>query len=105
MDHVNTKRWTEQEVWELLQRSPAAVIRALVVLYGKQTSDEKELDMVKHLNSQGFNKVDAPFGSSLARQVLEGENLTLKQVNAARGMLRKYCGQLSRIAQGSNHSS
>jgi len=78
----------------LLDRNPRAVERAMVVLYHRQTSDEQVSSSTNHLNGRGFNGVDAAFGSSLARQVLDGRALSIKQLDHARKMVKKYVRQL-----------
>ena len=93
-----TTEWTKESIWELLQRSEKAVIRAVLALYRCQTDDEQSVGDAIHLNNQGFNKSDAPYGTSIAQQVLSGRYLSQKQIDSCRRMLRKYCGQLSGIA-------
>ena len=84
-DKVMTKRrWTE---------------RALVVLYGFQTKDEKIDGSTTHHNQMGFNAFDAEFLSSLAKWVLSGKRLTEKQLKMAQKRIGKYSGQLLRVAQ------
>lgn len=83
----------------LLNRNDKAVLRALVVLYGRQTSSEQATLTTKENNGRGFNGVDAPFLSSLAQQHLRGRQLTSKQLFAARKCLKKYSGQLLIVAE------
>ena len=100
MVYVKLKVWTKEEILAMLERSPAAVIRGVLAIYREQTPDEQYLEVAKHLNARGFNKVDAQFGTEIAQKILQGDSLTQKQVNACRKMLRKYSGQLVRIANG-----
>ncbi len=78
----------------LLATWPAAVRLALTTLYARQTDDERAAGATAHLNGQGFNAMDAVFGSSLARQVEAQHPLTAYQLAAARRLLPKYVGQL-----------
>ena len=75
------------------------VYRGIVAIYHCQTTDEKSTQSTSIDNGMGFNGVDAPFGSSLAVQYLERGSLSTKQTACARKMIRKYAGQLLRIAQ------
>ena len=75
------------------------VYRGIVAIYHCQTTDEKSTQSTSIDNGMGFNGVDAPFGSSLAVQYLERGSLSTKQTACARKMIRKYAGQLIRIAQ------
>lgn len=75
------------------------VCRGIVAIYRLQTADEKSTQSTSIDNGMGFNGVDAPFGSSLAVQYLERGSLSTKQTACARKMIRKYAGQLLRIAQ------
>jgi hypothetical protein len=85
---------TVESIKVLLDHNPKAVMRALVVLYNRQTHDEQENAHTSHLNGRGFNGYDAAFGTSLAKQVLDGRTLSARQIEAARKMAKKYVRQL-----------
>jgi hypothetical protein len=98
---------TKESIASLLAKSDKAVYRGLVVLYQRQTADEKSSENTKHQNGVGFNATDAKFGTSLAKQVLTWQEATQKkypnplskgQIDAARRMIRKYAGQLANVA-------
>jgi hypothetical protein len=86
--------YTRQRINELLVESDEMVKRSLVIMYQRQTSDEQAGGFTQESNGVGFNGVDAGFGTSLARQVLERGTLSDKQLQAGRKMLRRYVGQL-----------
>lgn len=90
--------YTENQIREMINGSTKATCRALVSLFEQQTKDEQATESTNHRNGAGFNSVDAAFGSSLAKQVIAGRALSDKQIAAARKMLQKYVGQLTRIA-------
>lgn len=92
--------WTKTEVKGLLVRNDEAVRKGIVAIYRLQTEEEKVAGETRVDNGVGFNGMDAPFLSSLARQVLQGRNLSEKQLAAGRKALLKYAGQLTRIANG-----
>ncbi len=75
-------------------------IRGLVAIWQKQTADEKHVLITKHSNGVGFTGADAEFYSKMAEIVNAGRQLSERQYAAvARGM-KKYAGQLRRIADG-----
>jgi len=90
--------WTPERIKELLARSDAAVERALVVLYHRQTSDEQRTDDAKYQNKVGFGAFDAEFGSSLAKTVLEQGHLTAGQMAHGRKLMMRYARQLADAA-------
>lgn len=75
------------------------LFRGIVAIYECQTKDEQATETTSHRNGIGFNGCDAEFGSSLAKQILSGRNLSTRQIEAARRMMSKYAGQLARIAE------
>lgn len=85
---------TIETIKALLDRNVEAVRRALVVLYNRQTLDEQQNNVTHHLNGRGFCAFDADFGSSLAKQVLEGRPFSPRQIEAGRKLAKKYARQL-----------
>jgi hypothetical protein len=83
-----------------LQESDAWLKRGILAIYKRQTADEQATDDVKHDNGMGFTGVNAPFLSSIAKQILAGRELSQKQVAASRRSMLKYSGQLMKIAEG-----
>lgn len=90
--------WTPEAVKELLRTNNDAVLRALIALYEQQTYDEQNSHNTKEVNGIGFNKFDATFLTSLAKDAKQYNALTPRQMEAARKALMKYAKQLSRIA-------
>lgn len=95
---MKSGKHTKASIKALLARSDSAVKRALVVLYDRQTQDEKREDQTKHHNNRGFNHGDAKKCSYWARLVLSGRELYPSTVEKARRRLMKYAGQLAVIA-------
>lgn len=91
---ANGKTWTVDDVDLLLVRSDAAVFRAVVVLYERQTEDERATDQTTHRNGVGFNGVDARLMSYYARWIKQNGCLTGRHVERARRAVRKYRAQL-----------
>jgi len=63
---------TKESIQALLERNPAAVERALVVLFGHQTADEKVEYAAKYDNAVGFDAFRAPTCTKYARWVEYG---------------------------------
>lgn len=59
----------------------------------RQTTSERIGKKTIEQNHIGLNQKDAPFITSLYKQIKEGKYLTEKQINAARKVLSKYWKQ------------
>lgn len=94
------KSWSVDEIRKLIATSDEMVRRSILQLHQCQTPDEQHELGTKYKNDMGFNMMDAEFGSSLAKQIMAGRKPTKPQIAAARKMLGKYAGQLTRIANG-----
>ena len=91
--------WTKEDVQELIRSNDAAVARAILALYARQTADEQRAETTRHHNGVGFNGRDAAFLSSVAKALPRWNNhMTPRQLAAARKMLPKYWRQLCEIA-------
>lgn len=76
--------------------------RALIVLYERQTHQERRTGQARRRNGVGFNAVDGRPLSEMARQLLGGGNLSKTQLGLLRDptgslYLGKYAGQLARL--------
>lgn len=79
----------------LLINSDEAVKRAVVTIYRLQTLDEKEQQMNRHCNQQGFTVGDVRRGSQYACRLIGGKGLEGSDLDNARNMMLKYINQLS----------
>lgn len=94
-----TKRvWTKEEIAHHISTNDNQLCKALVLLYSMQEEDEKESQLTTKRNGVGFNSVDAPFLSSLARQAQEKGYLSPNQLHHARKAMKKYVSQLTHLA-------
>ncbi len=75
-------------------------MRAIWVLFERQTPSERASRTTIEDNGIGFNAFDAEFLTSLARQVDERGWLSPRQIKSGRRAVMKYAGQLVRIANG-----
>jgi hypothetical protein len=100
---MSIRVWTKEDVLELLnaegEKGKRAVAKAIIALYARQTADEQSTKLTSVSNGRGFNKIDAPFLTDIAKKLpLYSMNLTPRQLTTARKMLRKYGRQLAEIA-------
>lgn len=93
-------KWTEKRIRELLLASDKMVIRSLLVLYQRQTDNEKLKQHNNEVNGMGFNQYDAPILTDFCSKLKGGYYLTDKQIKIARKRLLKYVKQLTKIANG-----
>jgi hypothetical protein len=84
---------------EALEKSPAAVARALLIIYDGQTEDEKASFTTFEENGRGFSGCDASLGTWLVETVIgegreegrpEGQLLRGGALGMARNLVRKY---------------
>ena len=92
------RTWSKEDIKNLLLVNDRAVMRAIIVIYNLQTETEQNSDETYDANGVGFNGVDAPFLSSLAKQILNKGYLTSKQMMYGRKKILKYANQLLNIA-------
>jgi hypothetical protein len=103
------KKWTKEEIQTLLNTNPSAVVRGILAIYEYQTAHEKAAHLTEEHNGVGFNALDAEILTSLAKQILswQGERpaerkynfpLSVKQLELAKKKMKKYAGQLAKIA-------
>jgi len=96
------KRWTREEIWSNIREYD--IVRSVVALYELQTAEEKRTKRTINRNNVGFNATDDDFLTDLAESAIEwkkknGElSLSPGQKEAARPLMKKYCAQLSDIA-------
>lgn len=98
--------WTEQIIRNAIDRNDMDVCKAVVTIYRKQTLSERNSYSTNVTNGVGFNKFDAEILTSFAKQIIRNQYagrrylLSYKQMAIARKRIRKYAGQLARIANG-----
>ncbi len=89
---------TKEEIAKNVSSKPQWAERALVVLWERQTEEEKAGRHTNELNGRGFAQPDAELLSSFAEQVIEGRKLSARQLWWAYKKLPKYAGQLHKMA-------
>lgn len=86
---------TNKEILKRTIEIKEYAIGALMHLYSYQTADEQRYHCTTYENGEGFNGNDSGFCTSLAKQYLEKQRLTEKQLAALRKLLPKYHKQIS----------
>jgi len=95
------KTWTHEHLNKIFEAAQQGHEKAreqvcffLNVVDRNQTEDERQAGQTTESNGLGFNSTDAPFGTSLARQLRTNGRLTDKQMTALIKMIRKYSRQI-----------
>lgn len=100
---MNSTKWTnaakKQWVVAQLDASQRNVELAVMAIFNRQTADEQVTNGTRHNNSMGFNGLDAEFGSSLAKSIVNYGKLSTKQAQYARKIIGKYWSQLIEVAE------
>jgi len=92
------EKYSKEDMKKLLETRDDAVVRAIVVLYTYQTTEEQKCKQTMLYNNVGFNGADSKILSSFAEQINKGYKLSPKQMNLAKRKIMKYAGQLAKIA-------
>jgi len=90
--------WTKEQIKEKIETDDTWLYRGLLAIYKLQTEDEKESGYTTKSNGIGFNGVDSEICSSFAQQLEKRKTLSPKQTAIARKIMKKYSGQLEKIA-------
>lgn len=73
-------------------------LRALLRIYQLQTASEKVIEHTTDYNGVGFTGIDGEFMTSLAKQFISKFSLSAKQYKYVKKAMKKYAGQLLKIA-------
>lgn len=93
-------KWTKETIRKRLATDDMWLIRGLLAIYRHQTDSEQNAGMTKEENGVGFNGVDSAILSDMAKQYLNRNFLTPRQIAIVRDKMLKYSGQLAKIANG-----
>ena len=77
-----------------LSTNSKQALKALVVLFGKQTEDEKVRGETRHYNKVGFNHNDARILTVMAKAYLDKGGLSDTQLAIVHSKISKYARQL-----------
>jgi hypothetical protein len=96
---VRTQPWTKERMHALLDRSDAAVVRAALAIYARQTAAEQAGGYTDRQNGVGFSKFDAEPMTRFVQFVNNGWRISPKFLNFARKRIKHYWRQLIEIAE------
>ena len=88
---------TKEEVKKLIATNDNAVMKAALVIYRQQTSEEQSLGYSNENNYKGFNRYDAPELSAFAAGIELNKGAYKKDINKYRYRLMKYAQQIADI--------
>lgn len=95
-----SKKWTKDEIKNLLETNDLAVLRGWLRIYELQTEDEKQIQTTRYNNGVGFNGFDGEILTNMIENFKKWGNLTEKQFALLKKKMMKYAGQLAKIANG-----
>lgn len=95
-----TKKWTKEEIKNLLMTNDVAVIKGLIRIFQLQTSDEQNAEFTKYNNGVGFSGFDGEFMTSVAKWFLDHGFVSEGQFKFVKKKMMRYAGQLAKIANG-----
>lgn len=86
---------TKKQVAERLADDPDFRVQCLLVLYRRQTEDERDAKDTRWKNKRGFMSSHAVNGSKLAEKVITGEDLTEEEHGKLEAIVGRYTKQLA----------
>ncbi len=101
--------WTADQIKVELAAKDIWVTKAVSAIFNYQTDTEQCAEETHEDNGVGFNAVDASILSSFAKQIDRWNTdvnkrfphpLSPRQMEIARKKIKKYAGQLAKIANG-----
>ncbi len=87
-------KYTKEFIQEKLSTDVRWMERGCVVLFNRQTTDEKMNNMTEHLNGRGFNGTDSKYLSYVSKYILKGGRLSGSHVEKVGRKLPKYWKQI-----------
>jgi hypothetical protein len=100
MSNGTQKVWTREEIESMVRADDAAVERAMVAIWERQTADERLTEGTRHTNNRGFAHCTARSGTYYANWVRSGRHLTGKHLDKARRIALHHAQQLCDFANG-----
>lgn len=86
--------WDTKALKELIATNDKAAIRALEIIYNRQTTDEKIDEETKYHNTIGFTGADAKILTSMYGFYQRNKYLSPKQMVVVKKKMKKYTAQL-----------
>lgn len=86
--------WDKNSIKELVGRNPVAAVRALEILYNRQTEAEKQVEQTVIHNTIGFTGADAEILTSIYKQYKKFNKISEKQLAIVQKKMKKYWSQI-----------
>lgn len=115
---IKTKKARLELIKSKIETNDRWLLKGLLVIFERQTTEEQTSMSVREHNGVGFTGFDAEFMTSIAQQliqkglqediadktkkILASQYLTPAQLVVLRNKMKKYAGQLQRIAEEKN---
>lgn len=97
-DDFKTQKQWKSYIQDLIARSDAALKRAIVQIYERQTYEEQMQGAAIAENDVGFSKIDAKELGDIAKKIKAGKELTEAELAKSRNKMKKYWKQLMHIS-------
>lgn len=97
-DDFKTQKQWKSYIQDLIGRSDAALKRAIVQIYERQTYEEQLQGSAIAKNEVGFSKIDAKVLGDIAKKIKAGKELTEAETAKSRNKMKKYWKQLMNIS-------
>lgn len=96
--------FTHQTEWErylkdFIENNEDGLKRAIVLIYKRQTLDERQEKETKHENNIGFSKVDALCLGQIAEKIINNKELSNGEIAMSKNKMKKYWKQLMEISK------
>jgi hypothetical protein len=91
--------YTKEVIQEKLSSDLRWMERAVIVLYNRQTEDEKVTSHTRHENGRGFNGTDSKYLTFVSKYLLRGGRLSGSHVQKVGKKLPKYWRQIQEEIQ------
>lgn len=100
MTTLNTHTmYTKDEIKNKLSTDVKWMERGVIVLYQRQTEDEKQTQETRHQNGVGFNGTDSRYLSWVGKYLMRGGHLSGHHIEKVGKRLPKYWGQIMDIIE------
>lgn len=98
-ENFKTQLEWKQYLHDLVRTNDKALLRAIWVIYQRQTDEEQKTGVTTEENGMGFGKIDAEFFTNLVVKMKHGQKLTPGEMAAAHNKMPKYWRQLMVVSK------
>lgn len=98
-ENFKTQLEWKQYLQDLVRTNDKALLRAIWVIYQRQTGEEQKTGVTTEENGMGFSKIDAEFFTQIMVQLKHGQKISNRQMAIARNKMPKYWRQLMEVSK------